>query len=424
MSAIIQALLNQARQYVENNDPRAEKAFAVVLENDAFNVEARTFLARVAMQSGNPQLAFEHLQVAIRVNPGNAALWRSMALTQIALEQWPQAQETLEQCLKLAPKMHVAGLHLGKVLERQGKHNDAVKTYLNVLSQAQREGLWLDAATTPPWLLEDVRHAADVANRGRVEIYQALMQPLLDRFGKDDLQRVDLCVRGVLGFENLKDAGKKQKPTFMYFPGLPETPVFDRNLFPWFELLENRFEAIRDEAEKVIAQRNGFSPFLNLGQSDKLSDYLGGQEPNWDAYFFYRHGEKFEQHHAACPDTSAALESLPLVRIAEHAPEICFSMLTAGTHILPHYGTSNIRSVVHLPLIVPEDCALKVHDEVIPGKAGTCFAFDDTYLHDAWNRGDGTRTILLMDTWNPHLTEIERLCMAEVITATGHFNRS
>lgn len=424
MSAIIQTLLNQARQYAEKNDARAENTFAIVLENDAFNVEARTFLARVAMQAGNPQLAFEHLEIANRMNPGNAALWRSIALSHVALEQLPQAQEAFEQCLKLAPKMHAARLHLGKVLERQGQHNGAVKTYLNALSNAQREGLWLDAATTPPWLLEDVRHAAEVANRGRTEIYQTLMRPLLERFDKNDLQRVDLCVRGVLGFENLKDTNKKQNPTFMYFPGLPETPVFDNTLFPWFEQLESSFPAIRLEAENVLMQRSGLSPFLNLGESDNVSDYLGGQAPNWDAYFFYRHGEKYAQHHNECPNTSAVLESLPLVRIAEHAPEICFSMLTADTHILPHYGTSNIRAVVHLPLIVPENCALSVDGQLIPGKAGECFAFDDTFLHEAWNRGLGTRAILLMDTWNPHLTETERLCMAELIRTIGQYNQT
>jgi len=115
---------------------------------------------------------------------------------------------------------------------------------------------------------------------------------------------------------------------------------------------------------------------------------------------------------------------LPLVRISEHAPEICFSMLTAGTHILPHYGTSNIRSVVHLPLIVPENCALKVENELVLTKAGECFAFDDTFLHEAWNRGSGTRAILLMDAWNPHLTETERLCLTELVKLIGDFNRS
>jgi len=424
MSSVINALLNQARQYVQNNDARAEKAFAIVLDNDSFNIEARTFLARAAMQAGRPQQAFEHLQIATRVNPANAALWRSLGLTHVALEQWPEAQEVLERCLKLSPKMHAARLHLGKVLERQGKQNEAVKTYLAALSQAQREGLWLDESTTPPWLMKDIRHASDIANHGRLELYENLMQALTERFGKDDLQRVDVCVKGVLGFENLKDPDKKQKPTFMYFPGLPDTPVFNRKLFPWFDQLENNFEAIRDEAEKILNEQDALSPFLSLNDKDKVSDYLGGQQPHWDAYFFYRHGEKFGPHHEACPNTSAALESLPLVRISEHAPEICFSMLTAGTHILPHYGTSNIRSVVHLPLIVPENCALKVENELVLTKAGECFAFDDTFLHEAWNRGSGTRAILLMDAWNPHLTETERLCLTELVKLIGDFNRS
>lgn len=423
MTAIIQALLNQARQYVENNDSRAEKVFATVLENDSFNIEARTFLARAAMQAGKPLQAFEHLEIATRVSPGNAALWRSLGLTHIALEQWPQAQTAFEQCLQLAPKMHAARLHLGKSLEKQNKHKEAVKTYLNALSQAQREGLWLDESSTPPWLLQDIRHASELANRGRSELHESMMAPLLERFGKDDLQRVYRCVKGALGLEDLKAMSTRQKPTFMHFPGLPETPVFDRGLFPWFEQLENNYEAIRNEAETILEQQDALSPFLALGESDKVSDYLGGQQPNWDAYFFYRHGEKHGQHHKDCPNTSAVLESLPLVRISEHAPEICFSMLSSGTHILPHYGTSNVRSVVHLPLIVPENCALKVEDQLIPGEAGKCFAFDDTFLHEAWNRGGGKRTILLMDTWNPHLTEVERLCLTQIIATIGHFNR-
>jgi aspartate beta-hydroxylase len=423
MSAIIEALLHQARQYVESKDPRAEKAFATVLENDAFNAEARTFLARIAMQVGQPQQAHEHLQVAVRAHPNNAALWRSLGLTHSALEQWPQAQTAFEQCLKIAPTMHVARLHLGKAFERQGKQKEAVRTYLAALSQAQRDGLWLDSASTPPWLAADIQHAADVANRGRLDVYENIMQPLFAHFGKADLQRVDLCVKGVLGFENLGNLSAKQKPTFMYFPGLPETPVFNRDLFPWFAQLETHFDAIRREAEHVLGKQNALSPFLSLSDKDKVSDYLGGQQPNWDAYFFYRHGEKYHQQHEDCPVTSATLEALPLVRISEHAPEICFSMLTAGTHILPHYGSSNIRSVVHLPLIVPENCALKVSDQLIPGKAGECFAFDDTFLHEAWNRGNGTRAILLMDTWNPYLTDVERMALTEVITGIGHFNR-
>jgi aspartyl/asparaginyl beta-hydroxylase (cupin superfamily) len=203
---------------------------------------------------------------------------------------------------------------------------------------------------------------------------------------------------------------------------LPETPVFERALFPWFEALEDAFEGICAEAAAVLQAQNGLSPFLDLAETDRTGDYLGGAQPAWDAYFFYRHGARFDDHHQACPQTAAALEAMPRVHIDGHAPEICFSVLGASSHILPHYGTSNIRSVVHLPLLVPEGCALKVLESEIPGKAGTCFAFDDTFLHEAWNRSAATRVILLMDTWNPHLTEIEKIALADIVAQTGELN--
>jgi aspartate beta-hydroxylase len=272
-------------------------------------------------------------------------------------------------------------------------------------------------------LQADVQHAIQMANHGRETLYALIMDALLARFEKTELTRVDLALKANLGYIGLQSPDPLQRPNFLYFPELPNTPVFDNALFPWFEQLENQFESIRDEAANVLEKQSGISPFLNIGPKDSVADYLGGEQPNWDAYFFYRHGKKYEANHVECPRTSAILEALPLVRIPDHAPEICFSVLTAGTHILPHYGTSNIRSVVHLPLIVPEQCALKVSDQILVGVAGKCLSFDDTYLHEAWNKSEQTRVILLMDTWNPHLTDIEKLALTEMITQLGDFNR-
>jgi aspartyl/asparaginyl beta-hydroxylase (cupin superfamily) len=63
---------------------------------------------------------------------------------------------------------------------------------------------------------------------------------------------------------------------------------------------------------------------------------------------------------------------------------------------------------VHLPLIVPPDCSFRVGGETrewVPGKA---WVFDDTVEHEAWNRSDAPRAILIFDIWNPFLTVAER----------------
>ena len=127
---------------------------------------------------------------------------------------------------------------------------------------------------------------------------------------------------------------------------------------------------------------------------------------------------------ALCPRTAAILESLPLCRIREHAPEVMFSVLTPGTHILPHRGVTNTRVVCHLPLVVPEDCALVVGGETHVWREGEAVAFDDTYEHEAWNRGSRTRVVLIIDVWNPHLTAAERDAVATLAGAMGDFNKA
>ena len=69
---------------------------------------------------------------------------------------------------------------------------------------------------------------------------------------------------------------------------------------------------------------------------------------------------------------------------------------------------TNVRSIVHLPLIVPGDCGFRVGGETREWTIGEAFAFDDTIEHEAWNRSDQDRAVLIIDTWNPHLSEHER----------------
>ena len=81
--------------------------------------------------------------------------------------------------------------------------------------------------------------------------------------------------------------------------------------------------------------------------------------PSWTGYYFYRHGVRREDNCVSCPATARALDRLPLVHVRDHGPEVLYSVFTPGTHLLPHRGVTNTRLVGHLPLIVPEDCALE-----------------------------------------------------------------
>jgi aspartyl/asparaginyl beta-hydroxylase (cupin superfamily) len=55
--------------------------------------------------------------------------------------------------------------------------------------------------------------------------------------------------------------------------------------------------------------------------------------------------------------------------------------------------------------------------EWLPGKA---WVFDDTIEHEAWNRSDQLRVVLIFDIWHPQLSQAERnmiTALAGAVTA-------
>jgi aspartate beta-hydroxylase len=55
---------------------------------------------------------------------------------------------------------------------------------------------------------------------------------------------------------------------------------------------------------------------------------------------------------------------------------------------------------------------------------GEAIAFDDTYEHEAWNRGSSTRVVLIIDVWNPNLTAAECDAVAVLAETLGDFNKA
>src|SRR6185369_7390651 len=87
-----------------------------------------------------------------------------------------------------------------------------------------------------------------------------------------------------------------------------------------------------------------------------------------------------------------------------------------------HHGLVNTRLICHLPLLVPAQCTFRVGNELRDWQKGKAWLFDDTIEHEAWNRSDQTRVILLFDVWRPELAQEERdlvVSLFEAIDAHG-----
>lgn len=149
--------------------------------------------------------------------------------------------------------------------------------------------------------------------------------------------------------------------------------------FPALSPLRQHWTRVRDELRVLDGPG-----FIDWPETDI---YTGA----WTVFPFYRFGERIERTCALCPATVALLEAIPGMVTAG------FSRLAPGTHIQPHCGYTDAVWRGHLGLTNTEACGLRVGDETREWWPGSLFVFDDTTEHEAWNRGTGTRTVLLFD---------------------------
>jgi aspartate beta-hydroxylase len=403
---------------------QAEAAYAAILKEWPECVEACALLARFAMERGDPLRAANLLERARVVEPDEPQLAVNLGYAYAKSGRPVGARNLMDATVARFPDFYAAWMLLGQLAEGIGDRTTASKAYSQSIKLAQRKGMWLDEATTPPQHQTMVMNAVQQVRLWWREQFFASFQALREKYGNDELKRVDRALAGYLGEADATPADPRQRPKFLYFQDLPSTPYLDPYLQPWAQTLVDAFPDVRAEAAQLLDEQVPLPGFLTFKEGDKVEKYLTGTGPNpaWDAFFFYRRGRRYDDNHLRCPKTSALLESIDLCRIRDQTPEICFSVLTPGSHIMPHFGVTNTRVVMHMPLIVPGECALKIVDgEEHRWKEGELMMFDDTFQHEAWNKSDQTRVNLLMDCWNPHLTEVEKLALKELVETISDF---
>ena len=237
--------------------------------------------------------------------------------------------------------------------------------------------------------------------------------------------RISRALSGYLGEANVFSSFATQQPKVIYIPGLDTGGFLDPQSHPIVPALKNAFPDIQAEFDEVMNNQQVLKPFMGHAGQDDLKTYVSGNEnASWDAFFFYRHGTRFEAAQHRCPNTSKVLESIDLCRIDGQSPEICFSVLQPGSRIEPHFGVTKARVVVHLPLRVPNGCYLELTDVGRHfWKEGEPLVFDDTFEHSALNPSDKPRGILLMDAWHPNLSMVEREVFSNLIKAISAIER-
>jgi len=413
-----QALLRQGRL------PEAEAAFARLLDQVPEHPEALTVLGLAALGRGQARRATEFLRRAVAAAPADAAPCHHLARAEEAAGQAEAALTHHEAAVRLRPDFFVARLYWAEALDRAGAIEASVVQSVRALKDAQSTGRWLNPDSTPPALRPLVERAITRATAHQSAALARSLEPLVKKYGAQSLTRVARTLRIYFRQEQAVYPDPRQRPTFLYMPGLPASPYLPRASFPWIDEFEAETPAIRAELDAVLPNATAAERVFSSTELERQNLRGNGAEPQWTGYYFFRHGARREENCARCPDTTRALGRLPLGHVRAHGPEVLFSVFTPGTHLLPHRGVTNVRVVGHLPLIVPEQCALRVGGEVHEWMEGRAVVFDDTYEHEAWNRSARTRVVLIFDLWHPDLSPVEIAALSDLIADIGDFRET
>lgn len=159
------------------------------------------------------------------------------------------------------------------------------------------------------------------------------------------------------------------------------------------ESLENNFQLIRAEVLALLESRNDF-----ILEPESLHD-----KGEWKLFRFVENGTWHDENGRKAPQTFSFLKQIHELSncIPTKNCDAFLSRMKPGTHVSPHCGPTNLRIRVHLGVVVPDGCAIRVGNETRFWEEGKVMVFDDSFEHEVWHRGMTDRIVLILDLWHP-----------------------
>ena len=366
----------------------------------------------LALRAGNFAEAERLFVAAIMHDSLSSALWRNVATARRAQGDDDGEMQALDAAINIDRRDFMGWLRKAELHERIGEKAQALVAWSGVLQMAAQ------ASDLPPDIAAALQKGQAFVSQATLQIADAVgteLAPLSAAMDATELRRSKAFVDVALGrrrtYVNICEG--------LYYPFLPADEFFDRHHFPWMPAIEAATDDIRAELEALLADPgDALRPYVKMDAGIPENKWSAlDQSLDWGACFLWEYGQPNQAVLDRCPRTAAALASLPTTMLPSRAPSAFFSILKPHTRIPPHTGVTNTRAIVHLPLIVPENCGFRVGGETREWRVGEAFAFDDTIEHEAWNESDKYRAVLIFDVWNPHLTVAEQEVIARYYTA-------
>lgn len=177
-----------------------------------------------------------------------------------------------------------------------------------------------------------------------------------------------------------------------------EPSFYPTEQLPWTGLIESNWQIIRKELEAHLTKE---------ATNQRMNDH-----GRWKTMPLKTWDIEFHQNIRNFPETMEVLKQIPgLVSIS-------FNLLESDSEIGRHFGETNASIRVHLGLKIPRqgNIGMKVNDEIQLWEEGKILAFCDGHQHEAWNKSEENRYILLLDILRPEFLHKRKSICASVVS--------
>jgi hypothetical protein len=375
-----------------------------------FNAQQLVVEGREALRRHDGRTARERLEAFAALNSDSDVPWLLLAQAYRLTADVSAEELALRKQLTNEPRNLTALLLVGSLKVRSGDDRAASSFFQTALNVA---AVMTDVPQTLHPMLTEAQDFLVNANRK----FEAHLLDYVEKFGGARSNRIGDALDLLLGKRELY----AQQPSSFYFPGLPQRQFYERHEFEWLAAVEAAVPAMQAELQSILSEDGDFAPYVRSSSDRPLPANLLRDDPRWGAFYFWQNGKRIAENAARAPITVKIIELAPIPLIEQRSPMALYSLLKPGTHIAPHHGLFNTRLICHIPLITPRNCALRVGNETREWEEGKALIFDDSFEHEAWNRSDSTRVILLFEIWRPEITMDERIALTAIFEAINDY---
>ena len=190
--------------------------------------------------------------------------------------------------------------------------------------------------------------------------------------------------------------------------------------------LERFSDAIAEECEALLSSCHpGGYQDIPISSSDQQKDA-------WRVFYLMEEGVWDTTNCNQCPILTSLLQNNLRGKLCDCSFGYAyFSRLQPGAQIAPHFGPTNFKLRLQLPLLLPSQRSAVMSDTDVEFFSG-CFIqcggarreyhqgkamiFDDSFSHFVVNQSTNDRVVLIVDIWHPQLTS------SAISVINSHFN--